>query len=247
MTYNEFIQNIIDTRGQWNIPEGEHYENHHIVPRCMGGAPSKYRHETKHENLIWLYPEEHYRAHELLVRENPQNFGLLSAWEYMSGDSQLTESEYKELKENLSKLKSEKYKLKGNPHYGIHTNYNSPGFSGHKHSIESRDKIKLNNKWRILGTSNRAGCKISDKQIEAIREGFNKIENWHEINIKSRQKRKELGTESTTPKPVINLTTKEIFRSVHSAGVKYGRYNVKHSLEKNIPDSNGYLWSYLNE
>lgn len=34
MTYSEFIQSIINTRGQWNIPDGEYFENHHITPRC---------------------------------------------------------------------------------------------------------------------------------------------------------------------------------------------------------------------
>lgn len=32
-TYKEYIQSIIDTRGQWNIPENEYYEGHHIIPK----------------------------------------------------------------------------------------------------------------------------------------------------------------------------------------------------------------------
>ena len=37
MTYKEFIDNIIETRGQWNISKGEYFEVHHIIPRCLGG------------------------------------------------------------------------------------------------------------------------------------------------------------------------------------------------------------------
>ena len=45
MTYNEFIQNILDTRGRFGIPDGEYKERHHIVPKCLGGTNDK-------ENLI---------------------------------------------------------------------------------------------------------------------------------------------------------------------------------------------------
>lgn len=76
-TYNEFIQNIIETRGQWSIPDGEYFEKHHINPRCMGGEDIK-------ENLIWLYPQEHYTAHKLLAKENPDNYSLIYAWFMMS-------------------------------------------------------------------------------------------------------------------------------------------------------------------
>lgn len=35
--YYNYIQNIIDTRGQWNIPNTEYWEGHHIIPNCKGG------------------------------------------------------------------------------------------------------------------------------------------------------------------------------------------------------------------
>ena len=36
MTYKEFIDNIIGTRGRHGCGE-EYHEKHHIVPRCLGG------------------------------------------------------------------------------------------------------------------------------------------------------------------------------------------------------------------
>jgi hypothetical protein len=40
MTYIEFLQNIINTRGQWNAEIRKTYcERHHITPRCKGGLP----------------------------------------------------------------------------------------------------------------------------------------------------------------------------------------------------------------
>lgn len=47
-------------------------ERHHIVPRCIGGTNDK-------DNVIRLTPEEHYVAHQLLVKMYPGNHRLLWA------------------------------------------------------------------------------------------------------------------------------------------------------------------------
>ena len=47
-------------------------ERHHIVPRCMGGTNDK-------DNLVALTPEEHYVAHQLLVKMYPDNRSLVHA------------------------------------------------------------------------------------------------------------------------------------------------------------------------
>ena len=36
MSYTEFIQNILDTRGRFACGD-EYHERHHILPKCMGG------------------------------------------------------------------------------------------------------------------------------------------------------------------------------------------------------------------
>lgn len=53
-------------------------ENHHIIPRCMGGIDEK-------SNLVKLTPEEHYVAHQLLVKIYPEVNGLVFAVLMMSG------------------------------------------------------------------------------------------------------------------------------------------------------------------
>ena len=45
---------------------------HHIIPRCLGGSNEK-------ENLVALTPEEHYVAHQLLVKIYPDNSSLTYA------------------------------------------------------------------------------------------------------------------------------------------------------------------------
>lgn len=76
MTYEEFIDNILTTRGRFNC-EGKYHERHHIIPICCGGCND----ET---NLIDLFAEEHYVAHKLLALENPEHDKLQFAWWQMS-------------------------------------------------------------------------------------------------------------------------------------------------------------------
>lgn len=77
--YDQFISEIIERRGQWGI-EGEYFEGHHIVPRCLGGQG---RSKQKHPNIVRLYPAEHYRAHKLLVKKYPSNKQLRFAFAMM--------------------------------------------------------------------------------------------------------------------------------------------------------------------
>ena len=44
MKYQEFINNILQTRGRL-ITSNEYYEKHHIIPRCKNGSDNE-------ENLI---------------------------------------------------------------------------------------------------------------------------------------------------------------------------------------------------
>ena len=76
ITYQAFIQNILDTRGRFACGD-EYCERHHIVPRCMDGT-------DEDENLIDLFAREHFVAHRLLALENPENKKLIHAWWMMS-------------------------------------------------------------------------------------------------------------------------------------------------------------------
>ena len=76
MTYEEFIDDILEDRGRFACGDRYH-ERHHIKPKCMGGYNDE-------ENLIDLFAEEHYVAHKLLALENPDNDRLQFAWWQMS-------------------------------------------------------------------------------------------------------------------------------------------------------------------
>lgn len=76
MSYVEFINNILNTRGRFNC--GDNYcERHHIIPKCMGGS-------NDDDNLIDLLAHEHYMAHKLLALEHPDNDKLVYAWHMMA-------------------------------------------------------------------------------------------------------------------------------------------------------------------
>lgn len=70
MNYQLIYDRLIE-RGK-NRVLNEYTETHHILPRCMGGTDEK-------ANLVELTPEEHYVAHQLLVKINPANNKLIYA------------------------------------------------------------------------------------------------------------------------------------------------------------------------
>lgn len=87
MTYLEYIYKIIAERGQFGILDGEIYENHHILPKCLGGQGDykngDFKKKSTHPNCIRLFPREHFIAHKLLALENPNNPKLVWSWQAM--------------------------------------------------------------------------------------------------------------------------------------------------------------------
>jgi hypothetical protein len=53
------------------------YEDHHIIPRCMGGLDTK-------DNLVLLTLREHFLCHKLLAHIYPHNTRVVCAFKYMS-------------------------------------------------------------------------------------------------------------------------------------------------------------------
>jgi hypothetical protein len=71
MNYKRLYDSLIERGKQREIVDGL-YEKHHIVPRCLGGDDSK-------ANLVKLTSEEHYVAHQLLVKLYPKNPRIVNA------------------------------------------------------------------------------------------------------------------------------------------------------------------------
>lgn len=183
-TYEDFITNILETRGRFSCGE-EYHERHHIAPRCMGGTDDE-------NNLVDLFAKEHFIAHRLLAQENPEKDCLVYAWSCMAfvkGNNQeryeLTPEEYEEARKVISEVmrnriitdetrenmrKASQAKVK-NPEYiqkqkrshkGLQSGDKNPMF-GKKHTEETRIKIGLatterakNTDWcKKIGDANR--------------------------------------------------------------------------------------------
>jgi len=70
MDYRKIYEALIEKASRRTL-EG-YYEIHHIVPKCLGGCDDK-------TNLIALTPEEHFLAHQLLVKIHPNENKLVYA------------------------------------------------------------------------------------------------------------------------------------------------------------------------
>jgi len=70
MNYQKHYDLLME-RARNRLLEG-YSERHHVVPRCLGGTDEP-------DNLVRLTPEEHYVAHQLLVKINGKNQKLIFA------------------------------------------------------------------------------------------------------------------------------------------------------------------------
>lgn len=150
MTYNEFIQNILDTRGRFNCGE-EYHERHHILPRCCEGTDDE-------DNLIDLFAREHFVAHKLLVEENPDNKKLVYAWwrmcNWQSHNREFHEpspEEYEAARKRFSELISGD----NNPMKKFSARQkSSKSHLGQILSQETREKLSVALKGKLAGENN---------------------------------------------------------------------------------------------
>ena len=112
------IYNALIERARNREVDG-YVERHHIVPRCMGGTDNR-------DNLVALTPEEHYVAHQLLVKMYPEEKSL--AWAairmtHHSTDNRSTNKLYGWLKRRHSEYSKTRVGDK-NPSWGKHWFHN---------------------------------------------------------------------------------------------------------------------------
>lgn len=70
MNYTKHYEALI-YRAKGRVIDG-YKERHHIIPKCVGGSNLR-------ANLVYLTPEEHFVAHQLLVKIYPDNRSLVYA------------------------------------------------------------------------------------------------------------------------------------------------------------------------
>lgn len=108
MNYKKIYDDIVH-RGKNRMLES-YTESHHVVPRCMGGSDEA-------DNLVDLTPEEHYLAHQLLVKMYPDNHRLAMA-AVMMIPKRSSNKMYGWLKRRHSEAMSASQLGEGNSQYG---------------------------------------------------------------------------------------------------------------------------------
>ena len=196
ITYSNFIQDILNTRGRFNIQEG-YKERHHIIPKCIGGTNNE-------DNLIDLYAHEHFVAHKLLAEENPDNYKLVCAWWNMCNIKNNNEKdryiptpeEYENARRKFANYISNTRQGENHPFYGKHQTEeaiekisnrskgeNNPMYGKPCYYKMTNDKIK---KWKnnlILSSPKRIAIKCieNNKIYNSIREASRELNiiRWH--------------------------------------------------------------------
>lgn len=157
MNYARIYGQIVE-RFRADPPVG-YAENHHVVPRCMGGGDGP-------ENIVRLPARYHFVAHLLLAKMHGGKM-LYAAWR-MKTSHKYTNREYDWLRHKISKRMAEKNPYKprdmsgeNNPMYGKKGSA-SPHF-GRIYSSEHRKKISEGQLGKRISTETKA--KIAQSRI----------------------------------------------------------------------------------
>lgn len=147
MNYSKIYESLISNAQLENRKKhkGIYYENHHIIPKSIGGSDCK-------ENLVLLTAKEHFISHKILFLLNPNNESLIRAFHMMcrsgNGDYPVSSRDYQDSRELLSRIQKENRKGKNNPMYGrkiTEETRKKLSIAGRKrkHSDESKEKIRI--------------------------------------------------------------------------------------------------------
>lgn len=241
MNYDSFIQNIIDTRGQFNISDDVYFETHHIVPKCLGGLPKYNSKASRNPNLIRLFPEEHYLAHKLLAQKYPDNDKIVSAFWLMSNDKKTGRSISAEDYALARKLKQESMQGENNSFYGK------------KHSEETkniiREKSHINGLGRP-GTNNRPticintgvvyeSCSAAAKAIsashgsvsECCRGKVDRVKGYYFAYLEDLEKQEKFAAFKGLPPSKADTAETKLRRSAASTGRQWSEESRRKASE----------------
>lgn len=242
ITYEKFIQDILDTRGRFACGD-EYHERHHIIPKCIGGTNDE-------ENLIDLFGREHFIAHKILAKENPNNSKLIHAWALMSriknrkDKYQVTPEEYEEARKAYISL-----------------------VKGKTFSEEHRRKIGKANKGRIVpkdarlavsrANSNRIWSEESRKKLSNSISGENHplfgTHQSEETRRKISESNKEIFSGEKNPRALIiiqfdkkdNLIKVWRYIKLASKELKIDASDISGCAKGRLHSAGGYHWKFL--
>lgn len=179
MDYAQIYTNLIERGLTRTLGDGVYLEKHHVWPKCMGGPDEE-------SNLVKLTPEEHYLAHQLLVKMFPDNRKLVFAANMMCKNKyggRVNNKMYGWLRKKHSKCisqlhkgkpKSEETKSKISKNRSGKRAYNK----GVSMSSEQKEKISKSKKGSTVW--NKGKSKIAD-HVDEIKFRYNNGETQRSI------------------------------------------------------------------
>lgn len=176
MNYLKIYNQLIDRASVRKL--SNYTENHHIVPRCLGGTDNV-------TNLVKLTPEEHYLAHQLLVKIYPANKKIIYAAHMMTVG--LSESRRNKSYGWVRRKMAESMTGPGNHMYGKKLSDERKAKSGKKgienhmhgkhHSAETRKKISDANRG-CAGLSGPLNGMFGKKHNQTTKDRISKNNPW---------------------------------------------------------------------
>ena len=224
MTYESFINDILATRGRFACGNTYH-ERHHIKPKSCGGTNDE-------DNIIDLYAREHFIAHQLLARENPDNDKLqyaYAAMAFMSNEyeerCEITPEEYEDARIALSSMLKRRYADKEkHPSYGTHIS------DERKRIISEANKGNKYCVGRVMSEETRR--KIS----EANRNKGEETRKRQSVAQKNRQ----AGAKNSRARKIVRLSDQKVFDCILDAAKDLGV--TRASISWRVAEKRGYLY-----
>lgn len=133
-------------------------ERHHVLPRCMGGG-------NELENIVELTGEEHYVAHQLLVKMHPGNGGLAYAAMAMAMQSTGNKS-YGWLRRRHAIAAGDR--MRGKKKSPEHIANSAAARKGFKHSPEARAKMSLARRGKPLSAAHKASLSANHRRQKSM-------------------------------------------------------------------------------
>jgi hypothetical protein len=231
MDYGKHYTLLIERAKNRQIIEDVYYEKHHILPRCLGGTDDS-------SNIVLLKPEEHYLAHQLLVKIYPNEAKLVYAANMMTveGSGQEKRSQNKRYSWLKKRYISECRKRVGNknPSYNKKWYYNPETLENKKLKYEDvpenwLEGRVLNGKvkyclWckRKLGTDWKTGknycnsqCKKEKREYGKYRIFLNLYPQYKQSNLSLRKFHRQHIDANNIPFSTLAKIFKE-FKAEHS-------------------------------
>jgi hypothetical protein len=164
-----------------------YYENHHILPRCLGGNDDK-------ENLVLLTAKEHYVCHKLLTHIYKGNTKIICAFHRMTNDKRkncrISSRDYAYVKE-------------------LTTGGGNAFFNKH-HSEKTKEILKIKKTGKklskehcksisngLMGNTYRRGCTLTQdhknkigKSLKGIKRSLESKEKYRQCKLGVKRKKK---------------------------------------------------------